>query len=162
MTYIKTLSACFDKVRAFHLAFGHPAPDVPTLIPPSRVEQRHGFSVEENDEFKDATTIWDQADAALDKLYFALGDLVELGVDPSPLFDIVQAANMAKLGPDGKPIPHPTIPGKSGKPAGWVKPEPWLEAEVRRQMRLNPDGTAKNAADYAPIRYGQDLTSINA
>jgi len=129
-----TLTGAFQAVRAFHKAFNHPAPDRPTMIPPERVEQRAGFSDEENQEFRDATTLVDQVDAALDKLYFALGDLVELGIDPSPLFDIVQGANMAKLGPDGKPIPHPTIPGKTGKPPGWIPPEAALAAEVQRQI----------------------------
>lgn len=150
-----TLMQAFTAVREFHLAFGHPAPDTPTLMPETRVLQRAGFSDEENQEFRDALTLVDQADAAIDKLYFALGDLVELGVDPSPIFNIVQAANMAKLGPDGRPMPHPTIPGKTGKPPGWQRPEPWLQAEIARQIRL-ADGR-RRAGDDLPIKYGQLL-----
>jgi predicted HAD superfamily Cof-like phosphohydrolase len=48
------------------------------------------------------------------------------------LFDIVQAANMAKLGPDGKPIIRPED-GKIMKPEGWEPPEEKLEAEIKRQ-----------------------------
>jgi predicted HAD superfamily Cof-like phosphohydrolase len=154
------LMFAMNAVREFHDAFGHPAPQVPTKLTPERVKQRYAFSAEENDEFLAATTLVDQADAALDKLYFALGDLVEMGLDPSPLFQIVQDANMAKLGPDGKPIPHPTMAGKIGKPAGWQKPEPWLSAEVARQIRL-ADGTSTNReADREPVVYGEDLDAL--
>lgn len=153
-----SLGPAFQAVRDFHLAFGHPAPDTPTLMPETRVLQRAGFSDEENQEFRDALTLVDQADAAIDKLYFALGDLVELGVDPSPLFNIVQSANMAKLGPDGKPVPHPTIAGKAGKPPGWQKPEPWLQAEVARQIRLARG--RPRPSDHLPVQYGQDLSTL--
>ncbi|WP_240731313.1 hypothetical protein [Exiguobacterium mexicanum] len=74
-----------------------------------------------------------QADALTDALYFVMGSFVELGLDPVPLFEIVQRANMAKLGPDGKPILRASD-NKVMKPEGWLPPEPELEAEVRRQL----------------------------
>lgn len=74
-----------------------------------------------------------QGDALTDALYFVMGSFVELGLDPVPLFEIVQRANMAKLGPDGKPILRESD-NKVMKPEGWMPPEPELEAEVRRQM----------------------------
>lgn len=143
----------FLAVREFHQAFGHPAPDVPTMIPEERVLQRVGFMEEENAELVAARTLVEQVDAAIDKYYFALGDLVELGINPYPIFAIVHAANMAKLGPDGKPIPHATIPGKVGKPPGWQSPEPWIEAEIERQVRLAQHGTGR----VYPIIYGEAL-----
>ncbi|WP_369792722.1 hypothetical protein [Exiguobacterium sp. AB2] len=74
-----------------------------------------------------------QGDALTDALYFVMGSFVELGLDPVPLFEIVQRANMAKLGPDGKPILRESD-NKIMKPEGWMPPEPELEAEVLRQM----------------------------
>lgn len=77
-----------------------------------------------------------QADALVDELYFNQGSFVVAGVDPQPLFDIVQEANMAKLGADGKPIIRPSD-GKIMKPEGWEKnwaPEPKLRAEIKRQI----------------------------
>lgn len=74
-----------------------------------------------------------QGDALTDALYFIMGSFVEIGLDPAPLFDIVQRANMAKLGPDGKPIFRESDQ-KVMKPEGWQPPEPQLEAEVRRQI----------------------------
>jgi predicted HAD superfamily Cof-like phosphohydrolase len=79
-----------------------------------------------------------QADALVDACYFIGGSFVEIGIKPQPLFDIVQAANMAKLGPDGKPIIRPED-GKIMKPEGWEPPETKLEAEIKRQMT---DGNA--------------------
>ena len=58
---------------------------------------------EEVDEFVESTNVVDQADAMIDLIYFALGTLVEMGVRPAPLFDIVHNANMQKLWPDGAP-----------------------------------------------------------
>jgi predicted HAD superfamily Cof-like phosphohydrolase len=156
-----SLTDAFMHVREFQEAMGLPAPRTPTMIPAARALERHNFSAEENQELVDATTIVDQIDAGVDKLYLALGDLVELGVNPSPFFNIVQGANMAKLGPDGKPIMHPTIPGKIAKPPGWRKPEPWIEAELNRQTKLmtaGPDAVL-TTVDFTPIRYGQELPS---
>lgn len=73
-----------------------------------------------------------QADALTDISYFNYGSFVVAGVDPQPLFDIVQDANMAKLGPDGKPIIRESD-GKIMKPEGWEAPEPKLEKEIERQ-----------------------------
>lgn len=76
-----------------------------------------------------------QADALTDAFYFLAGSFVEMGVMPQPLFDIVQAANMAKLGPDGKPIIRESD-NKIMKPEGWKEnhaPEPKLRAEIEGQ-----------------------------
>jgi predicted HAD superfamily Cof-like phosphohydrolase len=73
----------------------------------------------------------DQVDALADTNYFTQGTYVIAGVDPQPLFDIVQDANMAKLWPDGKPRYYED--GKIKKPDDWVGPEPKLKAEIERQ-----------------------------
>lgn len=75
------------------------------------------------------------ADALTDINYFVQGTFTMMGVDPQPLFDIVQEANMAKLGPDGKPI-YRESDGKIMKPEGWEPPEPKLAAEIKRQKQL--------------------------
>jgi predicted HAD superfamily Cof-like phosphohydrolase len=76
-----------------------------------------------------------QADALTDINYFTQGSFVIMGVDPQPLFDIVQNANMAKLFPDGKPR-YRKEDGKIIKPDGWIPPEPQLKAEIQRQMKI--------------------------
>lgn len=59
-----------------------------------------------------------QVDALIDLLYFTYGSFALMGVDPHPIFDIVHAANMGKIFPDGKahfdPVTHKIL-----KPDGW-------------------------------------------
>lgn len=58
--------------------------------------------LKEINEFLDAVKeqdIVEQADAMIDTIYFALGTLVEMGVQPEQLFDIVQHANMTNFFP---------------------------------------------------------------
>jgi hypothetical protein len=91
---------------------------------------------EELREFRAAHDVTDQADAMIDLIYFALGSLVEMGVHPSPLFAIVQKANMSKLWEDGKP--RYDEDGKIVKPPGWQDPAPLLAAEIARQVEPPP------------------------
>jgi predicted HAD superfamily Cof-like phosphohydrolase len=70
----------------------------------------------------------------IDLIYLALGTMVELGVKPESLFQIVQDANMSKLWPDGKPRINPET-NKVMKPPTFVRPEPLLEAEIGRQSK---------------------------
>lgn len=127
----RPLDTLWQKVRDFHVAFGQPAPNTPTMQSKDLVERRQAWIAEENTELGDATTLVDQADAYLDLLYFAIGGLVELGVRPDGLFNIVHGANMAKLH-DGVAVKSPA--GKVVKPAGWVAPEPAMIAEIERQV----------------------------
>jgi predicted HAD superfamily Cof-like phosphohydrolase len=122
-------------VRAFHEAL---APELvahkPRLQSYDRAKARHDWLVEEATELLEARTISAQADAYIDSIYFAIGGLVDLGIDPQPLWDIVQAANMAKVWSDGKVYRRPD--GKVIKPTGWVDPGPLIEAEVARQIEV--------------------------
>lgn len=71
-------------------------------------------------------------DAQVDRRYIADGTTLELGLAGVfyEAFARVHAANMAKLGPDGRPIIDAT--GKIRKPAGWVAPD--LSDLVRREL----------------------------
>lgn len=128
-----SLDEAFDKVRAFQQAFAHPAPDSPQLIPADRVAARADWLDEEVQEFRDAKNEHEQADAMIDLIYFALGGLVELGVRPARLFDIVHQANMAKLWPDGRPRFRED--GKIIKPSNWRDPGEDLIAAIELQTR---------------------------
>jgi predicted HAD superfamily Cof-like phosphohydrolase len=120
------------QVAEFHKAFGHPYRETPTMLDKERAKARANWMMEEIQEFLKAETVIDQADAMIDLMYFALGTMVEMGVNPEPLFNIVQEANMNKLWPDGKPRYRED--GKILKPEGWQPPEPKLKAEIERQM----------------------------
>ena len=60
-------------------------------------------------------------DGCCDLKYVTVGTLVALNIPDIPHDTAVCAANEAKF-VDGKPVPHPTIPGKYGKPEGWKPP----------------------------------------
>lgn len=131
-----TLAAAMAAVAHFHATFAlNPAPSVPTMQDQFLATRRANWIKEEMDELLEADDVASQADAYIDAIYFALGGLAELGIDPSPLFDIVHHANMAKLQPDGSVKRHPET-RKVLKPEGWTAPEPLLRAEVVRQMAV--------------------------
>jgi predicted HAD superfamily Cof-like phosphohydrolase len=127
----------FFQVREFHKAFSHPVSYKPTMLTKERIIARNNWVQEELQELVDATDVVGQADAVIDAIYFLLGDLVEMGVKPDRLFDIVQEANMGKLHEvDGKKIAVYKEDGKVKKPDNWeaeYAPEPRLKAEIKRQ-----------------------------
>ena len=127
----------WNDVRLFHEKFGSPHPDVPTMLTEKRARARADWMREEIDEFLEAGTLTDQADAMIDLIYFALGTLVEMGVEPDELFEIVHNANMAKKWPDGKV--HRNEMSKVIKPSTWEDPEPKLKAALKRQMERRPE-----------------------
>lgn len=99
----------------------------------------------------DLEKIIGQSDALIDAFYFLAGTLVETGIMPQSLFEIVQAANMAKLGPDGQPIIRESD-GKIMKPEGWVPPEAKLEEEIKRQVE-----TGKPHPEYGVEPMGNEI-----
>ncbi len=75
-----------------------------------------------------------QIDALTDISYFTNGGFVETGVVPDKIFNLVHSANMSKIFPDGEP--HYNEVGKVIKPEGWEAPEPLIEEEINRQIKL--------------------------
>ena len=119
----------FEKVKEFQEIFGLPISGNPLTLAPDRVNARAGWLREEIDEFEEAADIYEQADAMIDLIYFALGALVEMGVKPGRLFDIVHEANMSKLWSDGK-VRRREGDGKVIKPPEWEDPEPKIRAAI--------------------------------
>lgn len=89
--------------------------------------------------FPEEEILLHQVDAITDANYFNYGTFVELGVNPTKIFSIVQNANMGKLDPVTKqPILHPETK-KIMKPEGWeenYQPEPLIRKEIERQIEL--------------------------
>jgi predicted HAD superfamily Cof-like phosphohydrolase len=124
----------YEQVREFHEKFGHPVAVKPKYMNVERRCERFGYMNEELNEFLAARTVVDQADAMIDLIYFALGTLVEIGVNPEPLFDIVHNANMSKVWPDGT-VKYDPDTNKVLKPPTFVRPEPLLAEEIERQTK---------------------------
>jgi predicted HAD superfamily Cof-like phosphohydrolase len=127
------LPTAYDAVKEFHAQFGHPVREAPTLLTAERAAARSSWMQEEVAEFLAAQTVSEQADAMIDLIYFAVGTMVEMGVRPEALFDIVHRANMTKLWPDGKPRFRDD--GKTVKPPTWVDPDDAISEEIERQSR---------------------------
>lgn len=120
-------------VEEFHRAFEHPVSDRPAIMSPTRVQDRARWLDEEVAEFRSARSLAEQADAMVDLIYFALGTMVEMGVDAKPLFRIVHEANMRKLWADGKP--RFGDGGKVMKPSSWSDPGHLITSELNRQLQ---------------------------
>ena len=123
----------FAQVRDFHRAFNSPVSQTPVLLPEERAKHRAGFMLEEIQEFIDSKDIYDQADAMIDLIYFALGTLVEMGVKPKGIFEVVHEANMAKLWEDGE-AHYREGDGKVIKPPGWEDPFPKIKQVIDKEM----------------------------
>jgi len=119
----------FEQVRDFHRAFGHPLSETPAFLGEELAEHRAGFMLEEIQEFTEADNIYDQADAMIDLMYFALGTLAAMGVKPKELFDIVHGANMKKIWDDGA-VRRRESDGKVVKPPEWEDPFPKIKDAI--------------------------------
>jgi len=126
-----SLNDALEKVMAFHEGFGHPWRNTPGMLSAERVESRIKWMREELDEFRQSKDVYEQADAMIDLIYFALGTLVEMGVRPDRVFDVVHEANMGKLWPDGLPRFAPD--GKVLKPSTWEDPAPKIRLAIESQ-----------------------------
>lgn len=135
------MNDAWRKVKAFHELYASPVRNQPEKLSGERVAKRKKWLEEELNEFANASTIEDQADAMIDTIYLALGTLVEMGIKPEPLFQIVHEANMSKLWPDGKPRYRETD-GKVIKPPDWKDPQPRINEEIRLQkMEMNKNSS---------------------
>lgn len=116
------LTRMIEQARRFaQEVIGLPIPVKPTQLDYDRKQWAMHALREELVEFRDATTIEDEADALIDLSYFALGRLVEMGLSPTALFDEVHAANMRKR--RGKLSKRPGSLGHDAvKPEGWTPP----------------------------------------
>ena len=118
----------YKQVAEFHSAFSHPVGSSPCALTKERALLRAEWLQSEVEELISAANIYEQADAFIDIIYFSLGGLVEMGLEPNKLFQLVHDANMKKLWEDGRP--HYRSDGKVAKPPGWVDPMDSLKAEI--------------------------------
>lgn len=127
----------YEKVRSFTVAMGQPAPERFTEPPLDLLRLRLRLILEETYETIEAAGLYVDDDVEIDEatapdwpevidgicdlLYVTYGLAVTLGIDVQPFFDEVHRSNMAKLGPDGKPVLRED--GKIQKPPGWTPPD---------------------------------------
>ena len=122
-----TLNECLSSVAEFHSTFGLRVEEQPNLqLTAEEMSLRHSLMAEENDEYLDAVRAGDMvevADALGDMLYILCGTIISHGMQDvmSNVFRTIQASNMSKLGPDGKPIYR--ADRKVLKGPGYFKPD---------------------------------------
>jgi hypothetical protein len=136
---VRYINQLQSDVTEFHETFNHPAPVWPVMeLTPEITQQlrdRATWMHEEATELEEALdegNLVKVLDALGDSTYFAVGGFTVLGHDMMPFWNNIQAANMAKLGPDGKPIYGGESGTKIQKPEGWVPPEARHEEELAR------------------------------
>lgn len=116
----KFLLGLLEDVKEFHLKVtGMPMPFSPQMLTGERRLKRGEFLDEELQEFGDATSTADQADALVDLIYVALGGLLEMGIHPGEAFKLVHDANMKKVGGANKRGSQ----YEAAKPAEWKAPD---------------------------------------
>jgi predicted HAD superfamily Cof-like phosphohydrolase len=115
-----------EQVKEFHEKFLQDMNNKPELLSIEESRLRFKLMEEENIEYLDAAKeedIIEILDACADQLYILCGTILKHGLQDMiiPAFNLVHANNMAKLGPDGKPIFRED--GKIIKPEGFEKVE---------------------------------------
>lgn len=122
----KATQTPLQMVKAFHEAFGVPTYDTPKVPEIDRRVLRVALMEEEWGELTEALSrgtygnLIDIADALADLVYVIYGTALEYGIPLDAVLEEVHRSNMAKLGPDGKPILR--ADGKILKPEGWQPP----------------------------------------
>ena len=110
------------KVEEFHNAFGVHNNSRPTLQSINVTSLRSKLMVEEVDEYLEAQTIEDVADAIGDQLYILCGTIAVHGLQDKivDVFNAIHESNMSKLGLDGKPIINGKQVFDESKPIGKI------------------------------------------
>lgn len=139
---------------------GLPIPKNPTLLSRSRKEWAVTAFKEELKEFEDAKTLAEEADAAADLAYFAIGRLHEMGVDPRRIFAEVHRANMMKT--RGELSKRPGGAGYDAvKPDDWFGPELDLTSPVKPKIIVIGHGRhgKDTVAEYMRDRFDMSFMS---
>jgi predicted HAD superfamily Cof-like phosphohydrolase len=117
-----------EKIQEWHDVTGVTTPTKPTYLIATRQLLRYELMAEENEEYIDAESMIDIADALGDMLYILVGTILEHGFADKieAIFDEIHRSNMTKV-VDGKVIRRDD--GKILKPEGYEKPnlKPILE-----------------------------------
>lgn len=117
------LDEAYLLVKEFQLKSEQPCAEKPMALSDERRKIRYKWLKDELDEFKVASNTFEQVDAVVDLLYYAIGTLVEIGIKPDAIFEVVHKSNIAKL--DNLVLDSD---GKVLKPVGWKHPTSQIKA----------------------------------
>ena len=127
------LKDAFRTVKKFNFLARRNIPRVPTM-PGADVKAELAIRIyEEVDEFIEAKSLREMIDALIDIIYVTLDACVQLGLRPSPFFEIIARNNLSKVFPDGWMRTNER--GKVIKPSSWIPPDAEIDKELARQMQ---------------------------
>lgn len=124
------INEAYELVKIFQKMAEQPIGKFPQFLSRRRCDIRCKWMREEIGEFENSNTVYEQADAIVDLLYYALGALVEMGVKPDELFMLVHKYNIKKI--IGKRCDDD---GKIMKPSGWNHPDKEIKEIVDAMMQ---------------------------
>lgn len=118
------LEKMIEDVERFQIEIlDYPIPEEPKALTRKQVDATFDHLTEElNELVASKGNIHNQADALMDFIYVALGNLVKMGLAPEPIFQTVHRANMQKK--RGDVAKRPNNEGYDAvKPVGWTPPD---------------------------------------
>ena len=121
------IDEAYELVQKFQEMAGQPIGTSPVFLEQQRCEIRSKWMREEIEEFEAGSTVYEQADAMIDLLYYAIGALVEMGVKPDQLFMLVHEYNIKKLSDK-----RCNEDGKVLKPRQWHHPDEEIRQIIDR------------------------------
>lgn len=140
-----------EQVKAFMYAMGQEVPLGPR-VPDIKVQKLRVELINEeinelikaigntpNDDYQTLTSV---ADALADILYVVHGCAIAFGLNMTPIFNVVHAANMTKT---TGPI---SASGKKLKPFGWTGPEATIRSHIIQQIDNAALKLVKDGAPY--------------
>lgn len=127
------LNEAFRTVKQFNFLARRNIPRVPTLPDADMKAELATRIYEEVGEFIEAQTLREMVDALIDILYVTLDACVQIGLRPSPFFEIIARNNLSKVWEDGWMRTNER--GKVIKPPTWIAPDVEIDAELARQMQ---------------------------
>ena len=128
------INGAYELVKSFQKMAGQPIREFPQFLSRQRCNIRCKWMREEIEEFENSNTVYEQADAIMDLLYYAIGALVEMGVKPDELFLLVHEYNVKKI--IGKRCDDD---GKIMKPCGWQHPDKEIKKIIDAMMQEQED-----------------------
>lgn len=126
------IDEAINLVREFHILAEQPVAEYPRFLESERVRIRAKWIVQEIDELCEAKNVYQQADAAMDILYYLLGVFVEMGISADKLFYIIHEANLRKLIMADCIIKDDEL--KVQKPNNWKHPDELVKKAVDQMI----------------------------
>mgnify|MGYP001942385311 CR=1 FL=1 len=153
--------ACEDKSA--------PHTRIPTFMTEAQINFIATMCEDEVQELRDAKTIGEQADAIVDTIYYLCDAAIKSGMQLDPIFDMVHAANMTKVTPEGVVLrdtdPESDRFGKILKPEGFIAPNALIEEYIAKQIDPTIDNLTAylrkgNIFDVEATLYREDATNF--